>query len=234
MKTSLLRYTVVCATALSVSVSTAAQDEKKWNVTPSVDLVSSYVWRGMYQTGPAFQPNLSVSVAGLSLSAWGSTDFGDAKEFDITLGYENNGFSIAVTDYWWSGQGARYGRYSTDHFFEGTVGYQFGESIPLSVCWNTMFAGGDKDTEGDQRYSTYIEAAYDLAVGGVSLTPKVSISPWKGMYHKEGSSGLAIPALSLRASKEIRVSEAFAPTLFTEAIVSPEHDNVFLIVGLGF
>ena len=36
------------------------------------DLVSSYVWRGMYQTGASIQPTLSFSVENLSLTAWTS------------------------------------------------------------------------------------------------------------------------------------------------------------------
>jgi len=234
MKTSTFWRTSVCATAMLMSVSMAAQDKKRFEVSPSVDLVSSYVWRGMHQTGPAFQPGITMSVAGLSLSAWGSTDFDDAKEFDITLGYENGGFSIGVTDYWWSGEGARYGHYSTDHYFEGCVGYQFGESFPLSLTWSTMFAGGDKDEDDDQRFSTYIEAAYTFNVLGFDVIPAVGISPWTGMYHKEGNKGFIVPALSLTVGKAVRITESFALPLFTQVIVSPEHDNVFLVAGISF
>ena len=39
------------------------------------DLVSSYVWRGFYQTGASFQPTLGFGVGDFSLTAWGSTDF---------------------------------------------------------------------------------------------------------------------------------------------------------------
>ena len=39
------------------------------------DLVSSYVWRGFYQTGVSFQPTLGFGIGGFALTAWGSTDF---------------------------------------------------------------------------------------------------------------------------------------------------------------
>ena len=39
------------------------------------DLVSSYVWRGFYQTGVSFQPTLGLGIGGFSLTSWGSTDF---------------------------------------------------------------------------------------------------------------------------------------------------------------
>lgn len=177
MKTTTFKRTVLSATALLMSFSVFAQEEKKFEIAPAADLVSSYVWRGMYQTGPSVQPSLGMSYAGLSLTAWGSTDFSTssdeykAKEFDLTLGYGIGGFSIAVTDYWWSGEGARYGRYATDHYFEGTIGYNFGEKFPLSLTWSTMFAGGDKKENGDQFFSSYFEAAYDINVWGVRLHP---------------------------------------------------------------
>ena len=108
------------ATALLMSVSVFSQDEKKFEITPAADLVSSYVWRGAYQTGVSIQPSLSLSYAGLSLTAWGSTDFSTtAKEFDLTLGYGIGGFNIGLTDYWWAGEGARYGNYPDNHYFEG-------------------------------------------------------------------------------------------------------------------
>ena len=59
------------------------------------DLVSSYVWRGFYQTGVSFQPTLGFGVGDFSLTAWGSTDFDGvssgegaaAKEIDLTAAY---------------------------------------------------------------------------------------------------------------------------------------------------
>ena len=42
------------------------------------DLVSSYVWRGFYQTGVSFQPTLGFGVGDFSLTARGSTDFDGA------------------------------------------------------------------------------------------------------------------------------------------------------------
>ena len=50
------------------------------------DLVSSYVWRGIYQGGAAsFQPTLGFSVGNFSLTAWGSTSLSESnKEIDLT------------------------------------------------------------------------------------------------------------------------------------------------------
>ena len=69
------RQSALTATALLMSFATFAQEEKQFEIAPSADLVSSYVWRGVYQTGASVQPSINLSYAGFSLTAWGSTDF---------------------------------------------------------------------------------------------------------------------------------------------------------------
>ena len=123
------------------------------------DLVSSYVWRGMYQTGASIQPTLGFSVGNFSLTAWGSTDFDGtsasagaaAKEIDLTAAYTlgRSGLTVSVADLWWAGQGARkyfnFKSHETAHHFEAGVAYTVqSETFPLSVAWYTMFAGQDK------------------------------------------------------------------------------------------
>ncbi|MDH6358580.1 hypothetical protein [Parabacteroides sp. PF5-9] len=239
-KTTITRYTITSILIIAISTPLFAQEKKIFEITPAVDLVSSYVWRGGYETGASIQPTLTFTYDRLSLEAWGSTDFSTAsdehrsKEINLTLGYEIKGFNVALIDYWWSGEGARYGRYSTDHYFEAVISYHFGESFPLALSWNTFFAGGDKNEKGDQNYSTYIEATYDFNLLGVELTPAIGISPWTGMYNKTGKTGFAIPAISLTATKEIRITDTFSLPLFTQAVVSPENDDVFLVVGISF
>lgn len=233
------RQSTLTATALLMSFATFAQEEKQFEIAPSADLVSSYVWRGVYQTGASVQPSINLSYAGFSLTAWGSTDFSSlsdpdkGKEFDLTIGYGIGGFSIGVTDYWWAGEGHRYGDYSNSHFFEGTAGYNFGESFPLGITWSMMFAGGDKKADGDRRFSTYVEAAYDFSVLGVDVTPSIGVSPWTGMYHREGKDGFALCTIALKASKEIKITDSFSLPVFAQAIVAPNQDNVFLVFGLS-
>lgn len=239
METMTFRQSALTATALLMSFATFAQEKKQFEIAPSADLVSSYVWRGVYQTGASVQPSINLSYAGFSLTAWGSTDFSSlsdpdkGKEFDLTIGYGIGGFSIGVTDYWWAGEGHRYGDYSNSHFFEGTAGYNFGESFPLGITWSTMFAGGDKKADGDRQFSTYVEAAYDFSVLGVDVTPSIGVSPWTGMYHREGKDGFALCTIALKASKEIKITDSFSLPVFAQAIVAPNQDNVFLVFGLS-
>ncbi|MDR1344923.1 MAG: hypothetical protein LBJ39_06175 [Tannerellaceae bacterium] len=218
-----------------VLTSCTAMAQNEAQVTVEADLVSSYVWRGVYQTGISVQPGLTLSYNGLSLGAWGSTDFSTAaKEFDLSLGFESGGFGISVTDYWWAGEGNPYGHYTDAHFLEGSVTYSFGEALPLSLSWSTMLGlDGDRDEDGKQCYSTYIDAGYGFNINNVSFTAGIGLTPWTGLYHKAGSGGFDIASISLRAAKELKVTESFTLPVFVEAIVAPNQDNVFLLFGIS-
>ncbi|WP_300725658.1 TorF family putative porin [uncultured Bacteroides sp.] len=224
---------VMGAVVLMLPTKAAAQNE--FTVNGKIDFVSDYVWRGAYQnSGVSIQPSLTLGYAGLTLNFWGNQSLeNSAKEFDINLGYTINNFSITVSDYWWSGVDMPYGHYENQHFFEGTLAYCFGESFPLTLSWSTMFAGGDKDEDGDLQGSTYINASYPISLPlDITLTPSVGFTPWKGMYHDKA----AFTDISLKASKDIKVNDRFSIPLFVQAIVSPVYDRTYLVGGfsLGF
>ncbi|OAV66590.1 hypothetical protein Barb4_02833 [Bacteroidales bacterium Barb4] len=245
MKIKISWRTLLCAAAMMIAAAPAiAQDGKKFEVTPSADLVSSYVWRGVYTAGASFQPGVTLSYAGLSLGAWGSTDFldGGTNEFDIALGYSFGNVSLGVTDYWWRGRDAFY----TDkgsHLYEATIGYGIGN---LSLQWNTFFAGDDdkevleRDANenplkyGDNQFSTYVEASYAFDVQGVTLTPTVGISPWTGIYHGADKTGFGFSQLSLTASKSLKITDSFSLPVFAQAIYSPTTEKAFMVFGINF
>lgn len=69
----------------------AQKDDSGATFTVQGDLLSSYLWRGFYQTGASFQPTLAFSVAGFSLTAWGSTDFDGYKSSEGAANKEKIG-----------------------------------------------------------------------------------------------------------------------------------------------
>ena len=114
-----------------ISLTTAkAQDENKVSATIGADIVSRYIWRGQDLGSASLQPTLGISYKGLSLSSWGSvgiTDPADTKEVDLAVGYEYKGFSVGITDYWFSqGKYYQYAAHKTTHVFEATASYDFG------------------------------------------------------------------------------------------------------------
>jgi subtilisin family serine protease len=199
-------------------------------VSAGAGIVSGYIWRGQNSGGVSVQPEASLGIAGISLSAWGSVGFDgrDTKEFDFTAGYGANGFSVAVTDYWFD-LGDRYFDYAahtTAHMFEATFGYDFG---PASLVWNTFFAGADYfGPEGRRAYSTYIEAGAPFKSGGLDLKAEIGFTPWKGLYAGKPN----VVNIGITAGKVISVTETFAIPAFTKIIFNPAGEKCYFVFGI--
>lgn len=212
--------------ALSVTVGTVKAQEV--NLSAGADIVSSYVWRGLYVGPASVQPSISLSAGNFSVGVWGSSSFeGTWREFDLYAGYSIGNFSVLVTDYFFprnlpDGEGSSYFDYS-EHLFEAMVGYSFGESLPLSLAWNTNFAGDDD-------YSSYFEAGYAIQAGDITLDLILGATPWAGLY----ADGFALVNASIKASKEIVFTDSFSLPVYTQAILNPDTKDVFLVFGASF
>lgn len=234
MKKTMIKMMSAVLLMTLAPTSLCAQDKPE--VSVGADVVSKYVWRGFDQgSGASLQPTLGLSYKGLSLSAWGSTSFSELEpqEVDLSLGYSIGGFGILLTDYWWAGLSSPYGHYKDGHYFEGTLSYCFGDRLPLTLSVSTMFAGADKKPNGDQNFSTYFNAAYDFnCPGEITLTPSIGVSTASYLYTGEEISG--ITDISLKASKEIKVTDSFSIPIFAQFTVSPVADKTYLTFGLTF
>lgn len=225
--------------SMAMPFTTMAQDKVEASV--GADVVSSYIWRGTDCGGVSIQPSASIAYKGFSLGAWGSVgiDNADTKELDFTLGYSTRGFSAAITDYWFNpatnnmtgsdiSSYFKYGTYSTGHVFEATLGYDFG---PLAVSWNTNFAGNDARKEnGDRAYSTYIGFSAPFTLGGLDWSAEVGLTPWEGAY----SDKLNITNVSLKASKEIKITDSFSLPAFAQLTFNPYEDKAYFVFGVSF
>lgn len=243
-------FTKIAAVAILFSLSSfsaikASDDEKGVSFAVQGDLVSSYIWRGMYQTGASFQPTLGLSVGGFSLTAWGSTDFdgyqaseGMAnKEIDLTAAYTfgNSGLTISVADLWWAGQGAgkyfNFNSHQTAHHFEGAIAYTLPvEKFPLSVAWYTMFAGMDKNADGDQNYSSYVEMNFPFTVKRVDLNATCGIVPYEAPQYN--ANGFCVTNVALKGTTEIRITDTFSLPIFAQAIWNPRMEDAHLVFGI--
>lgn len=220
------------------TIQVQAQEEKKDKVSLELgaDLVSSYVWRGAYQTSAAIQPSIAFNVGGFSLSAWGSVpSSGTAKEVDFAISYETAGLSIAITDYWWAGEGKykyfNYDAHETEHHFEASAGYTLPvEKFPLSLSWNTMFTGEDYyKANGKRAYSTYVTATYPFSIKAINMEAEIGVTPWEGMY----ADGFSVVNIGIKAMKEIRITDRFSLPVFGQVLANPQSQDVFFVFGVS-
>ena len=229
-----MKKIVLFALGLVASATAFAQDEIE--TTISGDVVSSYIWRGQDLGSAAVQPTLGVGYKGLSLAAWGSYGIAnpaDTKEFDLTLGYSIGGFNIGVTDYWFDagldpdGRYFKYDAHGTNHVFEANIGYDFGFA---SVQWFTNFAGNDgANKDGKRAYSSYAEIVVPFTLATVDWTATAGAVPFATDFY--GTTGFAVTNLSLKATKDIKVTDSFSIPVFGQVVGNPCSQKAYLVFG---
>ena len=231
-----MKKIVLLACGLVMGMTAMAQDEIE--TTIAGDVVSSYIWRGQDLGNAALQPTLGIAYKGLSLTAWGSVGIADAddtKEFDLTLAYSAGGFNIGVTDYWFNkaaggdpeGRYFMYNAHGTNHIFEANVGYDFGVA---SLQWFTNFAGNDGvNKDGKRAYSSYVELNVPFKLATVDWAATAGVVPYATDAY--GTNGFAVTNLSLRATKDIKVTDSFSIPIFGQVTGNPCSQKAYLVLG---
>ena len=226
-----MKKIVLFALGMVMSMTTFAQEEverlrvgerSSGMATISADVVSSYIWRGQDLGSAAFQPTLGVAYKGLSLTAWGSyglVDPADTKEFDLTLAYTIGGLNIGVTDYWFNTMPTggdpenryfKYDAHSTNHVFEANIGYDFGVAS----------------------LSSYFEAVVPFKLASVDWTATAGAVPFATDFYNGWTSGFAVTNLSLKATKDIKVTDSFALPVFAQVAANPCTQKAYLAFGV--
>lgn len=230
-----LRRLSMVALAIIAST-TAAKAQDNVETTIGADVVNQYIWRGQELGSVSLQPTLGVAYKGLSLTAWGSiglSEPSDTKEFDITAAYSVGGFNIGVTDYWFNSPSTRYFLYDshkTSHVFEANIGYDFG---PTSIQWYTNFAGNDGvNNDGDRAYSSYFEVSAPFTFGGCDWTATVGAVPFASSFYSDAN-GFAVTNVSLKATKELKITDTFSVPVFAGIAANPSTEKAFFIFGLS-
>ncbi len=227
-----MKKMIVMALMIATGIGANAQDNEV-ETTVSADVVSSYVWRGMDCGSAAIQPTLGIAYKGLSLTAWGSyglVDTNDAKEFDLTLAYTTGGFNIGITDYWFNTPEARYFLYDahkTSHVFEANVGYDFGAA---SIQWFTNFAGNDGlNKDGKRAYSSYLELSAPFKLASADWSATIGAVPYATSSY--GTSGFAVTNVSLKATKDIKITDTFSIPVFAQVAANPASQKAYFVFG---
>ncbi len=217
-----------------MSMTAFAQEEIE--TTVKGDVVSYNIWRGLDCGSVSVQPTLGVSYKDLSLSAWGTVglaDANDTKQLDLTLGYTAGKLNIGVSDYWFSvgldpqNRYFKYDSHGTNHLFEANIGYNFGAA---SLQWYTNFAGNDGvNKEGKRAYSSYAEVVVPFKLSDIEWTATAGAVPFASSYY--GTKGFAVTNLSLRAEKDIKVTDTFSIPVFARIVGNPCSQKAYLIFG---
>lgn len=191
-------------------------------ISPGVDLVSTYVWRGVAYSGPSLQPYVEFSSGGFALGAWGSQGIDGSvvdgsngfQEMDLYASYSFDfGLSLGITDYYYPGSLYFEG---DSHAFELNGGFSSGDfSISANYILNEAeFAGS---AGGD----LYFEAGYG----------PVFIGGGDGWHSTDGD--FAIVNIGLGTSKEIKITDSFSLPVSGAVILNPDMEQFYIVAGIS-
>lgn len=233
-----IRKSILALAGFALCASPVLRAQDKVEGTLAADVVSQYIWRGTDCGSMALQPALGLVWKRLSLTAWGSvgiTSAKDTRELDLTLGYGAGGFSVGLTDYWFSsgtetmGRYFQYGHGKTNHIFEAFAGYDFG---PVRARWFTSFAGNDgTNNDGKRAYSSYFELEAPFRLVGCDWTATVGAVPYATTLY--GTTGFAVTNVTLKAAKEFRIRDKVDMPVFAALTANPRTEHMYLTFGFS-
>lgn len=223
-----------------VTISAMAQEakpEKDSNVSfyMNADIVSRYLWRGLlYSPNVNIQPTAGVSVGNFFIGAWGSYGISDKyAEVDFFAGFAAGNFMVMVSDYYdeietdmTAVDHFQWGREETSHALEATLSYTFASSFPLTLTAATFFYGNDRDAEGDNYYSTYIEGSYPFSFTDYDFTLFAGGTPAEGLYADEA----ALVNLGVSATKSVQLNERIAIPVSMSLVSNPKAEDIFFVI----
>lgn len=112
---------------------------------------------------PVLFPQINYQRHGFSAYVMGGTSLnGKYSEIDLGINYTYRWISIGINDYYYpmtTGLNDRYFNFAskeTGHWLEGVITAS-PEKIPVYFLVSTFFYGADRNPDGHQAYSTYLE-----------------------------------------------------------------------------
>lgn len=192
---------------------------KAQEISTSVDIYSTYVFRGVAFSGPSIQPTVEFSAGGFAIGAWGSQGYDGFQEMDLYAGYEFDfGLSIGVTDYYYPGSDYFDG---DSHAFEINTGLNFND-FSLSANWILNEAA----EAGSAGNDLYFEAG--LSLGSANLFAGAG----DGWHSSNGD--FALVNVGIGTSKDIVVTDTFTIPLSGAIILNPDSEQFYIVVGISF
>lgn len=200
----------------SASDTTKAQEVE---VSTGVDLYSTYVFRGVFYSGPSWQPSVEVSTGGFAIGAWGSQGYDGFQEMDLYAGYSFDfGLYLGLTDYYYPGSPFGDG---DSHAIEINAGYEM-DSFSIAANYITTEAPNAGSAGGD----TYFELGYALDQADLF------IGAGDGWHSSDGE--FALVNIGIGTSKEIVISDTFSVPVSGAAIYNPDSEQFYILVGFSF
>ena len=163
---------------LFTSVGTYAQG--RFNV--SMDAKNMHYWRGLrVSDGFVTAPMVGYYNGGFAVFAWGGLSVdGRYKEVSQIISYTGGNFNITLLDIFnfTGAPDASYFNFKSDetnHITDLSVAYDFTDDIPLKLMFASIVYGNDRDSNGENRYSSYLEAGLPFVYETFTVQPYAAL-----------------------------------------------------------
>ena len=225
------------------------------------DIVSRYIWRGSdYGNSPAIQPNVSFSVAGFKIGAWGSYGFvpwakkindstsvsmGNFVETDFTISYTLKGFTLMVTDYFfpngvYPNEDNKYYNWdheTTGHTLEASLSYAGPDKFPIPVFAGVHIYGADKGKDSLGVWGAGSNNNYSsyFEAAYQFYVKGIGVKPFIGGIPYESSwygTSAGIVNLGFMVSKNIKITQDYSLPIYTSIITNPQKQSIFFVFGI--
>lgn len=161
------RFIFLCILGILPIFAFVHAQKKHSPFTLSLELSSKYMWRGIeYGNAPVAFPMLSYNYKGFNAFAMGAYSFnGSHQEVDLGISYYYKGLNIGLSDYYYPSSVGTNDKYfelsnrSTGHSVEAYFTYT-PNKVPLWITLSTYIYGADKNLNGNQAFSSYMELGY--------------------------------------------------------------------------
>lgn len=247
----MLKIKLLCSLAIMLAVvaphplqsqeTSQHQNEDKPIFSLGTELVSRYVWRGIVlDLHPHIQGNLNLEHKGLRFNVWATSGINSSfSEIDLTLAYNTGFVTFALVDYFVLDENRmadvdffsfkhRPGG-ASNHALEAAIIIENFSSLPLSFSAGTFMLGDDRDADGKQRYSTYLEMAYARDWNQYCFTAFLGGTPFKGLYATKA----ALTNIGMKAARKLAFGNNVEMMLSSSLIVNPDAKQVYVVFGIG-
>lgn len=233
---------ILTALLLMVAASASAQDKVQPYLT--TDLTNLYLWRGQRLAGVSIQPVMGFKWKCFNLFAWGNAQLTppanespEKYEIDIFLKCQvTSRLNVALKDVYTNTRGDGFFSYGRiGHASHGVEAVLFYDWKYFTTEWTTTILGHDGlNNKGGRSYSSYFLASVPFRISHVNFAAIVGVVPYYTSRYDDNSSGFHVNMLSLRASYDISLSSRYKLPVYSQFMVNPSAEQVYLQVGCKF
>lgn len=233
------------------SLGMSAQEKEKPRVDFTANLQTNHLWRGLVISDKpitAVYTAINLDKEGVfKVGTWGGMAMANReggqtqyKEVDYFVQYSKNGLTVALWDLF-NDVNDRYGKgiwnynaRQSGHILDLRTSYYLGKELPLTIEAD-VFLFGMVDRENDntkQRYSTYVQAAYDIDAGReATVSPFVGVGfSLSGETHIYGKNKFDLVNVGFTTKKTFKLSESYSIPVSVTSMWNPslKHTRVQL------